>query len=324
MATYKAEFRSHHYRRRLRPRSAYSMGLIYWWARMGSRAPRLANAIAQGPGTGSLAKFAGGIAQRRNVTRLADETFTSWFRRRPNPGNGRRVLLWPDTFNNFFRPETAAAATHVLEAAGFAVAIPSRPLCCGRPLYDWGWLDRAKALWRQTMAALREDIAAGTPIVGLEPACLAAFKDELPNLFPDDRLAQKLSDHSVYLADFLAENAERLPQVPGQALVQIHCNHHAVIKSAGESRLLDRLGLDHEIMHSGCCGMAGAFGFAADTYDVSMAVAERVLLPKVRGAHRDTLILADGFSCREQIEQATDRPTLHIAEAMARALAAPR
>jgi FAD/FMN-containing dehydrogenase/Fe-S oxidoreductase len=318
MASYKAEFRAHYYKRRLRPRTAYSMGLIYWWARLGSKTPRLANLATQTPLLRDVTKAVGGIARERTMPLLANETFTAWFRRRGRSSGGQRILLWPDTFNNFFRPRTAIAAVQVLEAAGFDVTIPGRPLCCGRPLYDQGMLPTAKRLWRQVLTDLRTEIEAGTPVVGLEPACVAAFKDELCKLFPDDPLAKRLSQQTVFFSDFLGEHAGEWhhPMRGRKALVQIHCNHHAVIKTEGERKLLDRIGLDFEIMPSGCCGMAGAFGFASDTYAVGLAAGERVLLPMVREAARDTFVLANGFSCREQIEQGTGRTALHIAELM--------
>lgn len=322
MASYKAEFRAHHYAGRLRPRSSYSMGQIHLWARIASHLPRAANLVTQTPGLRGLAKAVGGIAPQRALPRFAPEPFTTWFRNRPQASpKGRRVLLWPDTFNNYFRPETAKAAVRVLEAAGFEVTIPSRPLCCGRPLYDSGFLHQAKRLWRDTLATLRQEIAEGTPIVGLEPACVAAFKDELVNLFPDHQPARRLCNQTVFFSDFLASEAEEaIPRAAGEALVQIHCHHHAVIKDEGERRLLDRLGLDYEVLPSGCCGMAGAFGFASDTYGVAMAAGERVLLPRVRSAPRGAAILANGYSCREQIEQGTGRKTLHIAELLAERL----
>ena len=323
MASLKAEFRSHYYRGRLRPRSQYSMGLIYWWARAASKAPALANFVTRAPGIGRLAKAVGGIAPERTVPPFARQTFRDWFRRRARPaGRGERVLLWPDTFNNFFRPETAIAATEVLETAGYEVVIPARPLCCGRPLYDSGMLGAAKRLWRQTFATLDEEIARGTPVIGLEPACVSAFKDELPDLFPEEPAAQRLSGQAVFFSDFLTAHADRLPvgKTGGKALVQLHCHHHAVIKDAGEKKLMDALGLDYEIVPSGCCGMAGAFGFAKESYEVGIAAGERVLLPRVRAAEADTLVLADGFSCREQIEQGTGRPAIHIAELAAAAL----
>jgi FAD/FMN-containing dehydrogenase/Fe-S oxidoreductase len=327
MATYKAEFRSHYYAGRLRPRAAYSMGLIHRWSRVGGAVPWLANAVTQTPGLSAAVKWAGGIAQARRLPCYASRTFRHWFdqhrqERRRVPG--RRVILWPDTFNNHFRPETAIAATRVLEAAGFEVGIPERPLCCGRPLYDWGMLDAAKGLWRRTLETLRAEIEAGVPLVGLEPACLSAFRDELPGLFPHDRLAQRLGRQSLLLTELLDQQAGdmRLPQLQGEAaLVQIHCHHHAVIGDTAERRVLDRLGLAYRVLPSGCCGMAGSFGFEAEKHAVSLLLAERALLPAVREADESTLVLADGFSCREQIEQGSGRRTLHIAEALAQALA---
>jgi FAD/FMN-containing dehydrogenase/Fe-S oxidoreductase len=320
MATYKAEFRSRYYHGRPRPRAAYSMGLIHAWSRWAAKAPAAVNAVLHAPGVGTIAKWVGGIAQERHIPGYAAETFVDWFNRRP-PGraNGARVVLWPDTFNNYFRPETAMAATRVLQQIGCTVVIPDRPLCCGRPLYDWGRLDRAKKLWRQVMTSLRTEIERGTPIVGLEPACVSAFRDELPGLFPDDAAARRLSEQTFVFSEFLDRHApdKALPQIASPALVQLHCHHHAVIKPEAEKHVLDRLGLDYEILASGCCGMAGSFGFEADKYAVSMTAAQRVLLPRVRAASPDTLLLADGFSCREQIEQGTGRRTLHIVEAIA-------
>ncbi|HVY58776.1 MAG TPA: FAD-binding and (Fe-S)-binding domain-containing protein [Xanthobacteraceae bacterium] len=323
MATYKAEFRSHHYAGRLRPRVAYSMGMIHRWARLASHVPTLANAMMHTPGLAALSKWIGGIAQERTIPPFARESFVHWFRQRRNGHArtqvGRPVILWPDTFNNYFRPSTAIAATRVLENLGFEVSIPDRPLCCGRPLYDWGLLDQAEALWREIMTALRGDIERGTPVVGLEPACVSAFRDELVGLFPDDALAQRLSRQILFFTEFLEQNGDglSLPKVSSPALVQMHCHHHAVITPDAEEHTLDRLGLDYEVLASGCCGMAGAFGFEAAKYDVSMNAANRVLIPKVRAASEDTLVLADGFSCREQIEQTCGRRTTHIAELIA-------
>jgi FAD/FMN-containing dehydrogenase/Fe-S oxidoreductase len=320
MATYKAEFRAHHYRGRLRPRAAYSMGLIHEWSRLAARMPAFANAAMQTPGVSGVMKWAAGIAPQRRIPRYAEQSFVQWFRgHRPRRGANGKVILWPDTFNNYFRPQTAIAATRVLEKLGFEIAVPDQPLCCGRPLYDWGMLERAKVLWREVMDSLRSEIDAGTLVVGLEPACVSAFRDELIGLFPDDPRAKRLSAQTLFFTELLDQYAshDRLPRISGSALVQIHCHHHAVIKPESELRVLDRLGLDHEIMRSGCCGMAGAFGFEAAKYQVSMTAAERVLLPKVRNAPSDMLVLADGFSCREQIEQATARPTMHIAELIA-------
>jgi Fe-S oxidoreductase len=319
MATYKAEFRAHHYRGRLRPRAAYSMGLIRDWSRIAGHVPWLANGILQTPGLSGLAKWVGGIAQQRHVPRYAPQTFTQWFRkRRRAQGPGPRVLLWPDTFNNYFRPETAIAATSFLEKCGYHVVIPSRPLCCGRPLYDWGFLDKAKRLWAETMESLLPEIENGTPIVGLEPSCVSAFRDELLGLFPGNERAQRLAEQMKFITEFVAGMGEDLlPRLGGKALVQIHCHHHAIIKPSAQKKVLDTVGIDYEVLASGCCGMAGAFGFEAKKYDVSKAIGERVLLPAVRKAAPDTTIVANGFSCREQIEQATGRTAMHIAELLA-------
>jgi FAD/FMN-containing dehydrogenase/Fe-S oxidoreductase len=319
MATYKAEFRAHHYEGRLRPRAAYSMGLIDRWSRLASRAPALANALTQTAGLSHAVKRLAGIAPPRTLPRFAPQSFTQWFRRRgPGRPTGKRVLLWPDTFNNYFRVPTAVAATRLLESLGYQVVIPDAAVCCGRPLYDWGWLDRARHQWRRTMDVLAQELRRGTPIVGLEPACVSAFRDELPNLFPSDERAQRLARSTFFLTEFLErEGAAPVASRPGaRALVHLHCHHHAVLDSEAERRLLARLGLAFEVVPSGCCGMAGAFGLEAAKYELSIAAAERVLLPAVRAAPQQTLIVANGFSCREQIEAGCGRPTVHIAEIM--------
>lgn len=320
MATYKAEFRSHYYEGRIRPKAAYSMGLVGVWAQIASYMPAMANFIAQGPGIGGLAKRIGGIASERSMPSFARQSFVSWRRRNPtrNP-RGRRVLLFPDTFNNYFRPGTAIAATQVLEAAGWQVVLPAKPVCCARPLFDWGMLNTAKKWLRQIMDVAGPEIANGVPMVGLEPACVASFRDELPNLFPNDETARKLSQNTHLFSEFLDRHCQDfvLPEAHGKALVQIHCHHYSVLDKDAESRTMDRLALDYEIMPSGCCGMAGSFGFEREKYDISMKAAERVMLPRVRAAERDCLVIADGFSCREQIEQGSGRRTEHLAEVIA-------
>ena len=181
-------------------------------------------------------------------------------------------------------------------------------------------LDRAKGLLRQTMDVLGPEAVAGTPIVGLEPACVASFRDELVNLFPEDERAQRLAEQTLLLSEFLAREKLELPQLRRKATVHFHCNHHAVLRREDETKVLAGLGLDFEVLGSGCCGMAGSFGFEEEHYDVSMKCGERVLLPAVRVADEDTLIIANGFSCREQIAQATDREALHLAEVIRMAM----
>jgi len=323
VATYKAEFLSHYYQGRLRPITAYSMGLIYWWARFGSLMPGVANFFTQTPLLRNVAKAIAGIAPERRIPVFAPQTFKQWFRQRePRNEGSPRVILWADTFNNHFHPEAAQAAVEVLEAVGYQVEVPERSLCCGRPLYDFGMLDTAKRLLRQILDTLRPQIAAGIPLVGLEPSCVAVFRDELRNLFPGDADARRLSQQSFLLSEFLEKQVQnyQFPPLQRKAIVQGHCHHKAIMKMRDEQAVLAKLGLDVEVLDSGCCGMAGSFGFEKDHYDVSIKVGERVLLPAVRDAAEDTLIIADGFSCREQIAQTTDRRALHLAQVIQMAM----
>ncbi|HWA62459.1 MAG TPA: FAD-linked oxidase C-terminal domain-containing protein, partial [Caulobacteraceae bacterium] len=321
MARYKAEFRYRHYQGRMRPRAAWAMGRIRTWAELSRIAPWAANLVGQAPLVSGAAKALMGIAEARRIPRFAPRSFRTLDRSRPRrPGARGRVLLWPDTFNDYFRPATATAAVRVLEHMGFEVEVPRQRLCCGRPLYDWGWLDEARALWRRTLSTLRSDIEAGVPVVGLEPGCVSAFRDELPGLFPDDPLAKALSKQTFAFTEFIERSGAEPPAAHGEALVQIHCHHHAVLDPGAELRVLNGAGLSAHAIASGCCGMAGSFGFEAGKYAVSMAAAERALLPALRAAPSGTLILADGFSCREQIEQTSGRPTWHAAEILARGL----
>jgi len=233
------------------------------------------------------------------------------------------VVLWPDTFNDAFFPEVLSAAVEVLEHAGYVVTIPSRPLCCGRALYDFGMLDTAKQLWRETLSTLAPEIASGTPVVGLEPSCVAAFRDELPNLFPDDPQAQRLARQTHTLAELLDQH-DQLPFDPidVRALVHYHCHHRSIIGIEAHERLLERLGVEVEVPDPGCCGMAGAFGFEPEKYAVSIAIGERALLPAVREAPAATVVLTDGFSCREQIRQGSERQPIHLAQLLARGIRA--
>jgi FAD/FMN-containing dehydrogenase/Fe-S oxidoreductase len=317
MATYKAEFLSHYYEGRMRPRKAYAVGLIHQWARLGSLMPGVTNFFTQTPVLSDIAKWAAGIARKRDIPRFAGETFRKWFERRaPQNLQKPKVLLWPDTFNNHFHPEVAQAAVDVLEHAGFQVTIPKQHLCCGRPLYDFGMLDQAKKQFVDIMAALREDILAGVPLVGLEPGCLSAFRDELLNMFPDDDLAKKLSRQSYMLSEFLDNEGYEPVQMTGKAIVHGHCHHKAVIGMTAENNILKKTGLDIQVLDSGCCGMAGSFGFDPEHLESSLKIGEKVLFPAVRKAGQDTRIIANGFSCREQVHQGTPRRTQHLAEVL--------
>lgn len=326
IATYKAEFLSHYYAGRLRPRSAYAFGLVFYWARLAALMPGVANLFTQTPLLRDVAKLAAGIAPERQIPAFAPQTFKQWFRERGtrNPGKPR-VILWGDTFNNHFHTETAKAAVEVLEAAGYQVDVPLQPLCCGRPLYDWGMLNLAKRLLRQILDALEPQIVEGVPLVGLEPSCLAVFRDELINLFPSDENARRLSKQSFLLSEFLEKKAPNYqpPRLERKAIFHGHCHHKAIMRIDDDVAILSKLGIDFEVLDSGCCGMAGSFGFErGERYDVSVQAGERVLLPAVRNAARDTLVIADGFSCREQIAQSTERRALHLAEVLHMALRA--
>ena len=329
VATYKAEFLSHYYEGRARPLSAYAFGNIDLWARVASQAPGLVNLTTQLPILRDVAKLVAGIPLQRSIPAFAPETFKTWFQRRavrtnaaPSNADAPPVLLWPDTFNNYFHPGTAIAAVEVLEAAGFRVVVPAANLCCGRPLYDHGMLDRAQSLLLKILDELAPEIEAGIPIIGLDPSCVAVFRDELVNLFPHDERAQALARQTFLLSEFLETQAKDfpLPRLNRKAVLHGHCHHKSLMKMTAEESLLRRLGVDFQSPSPGCCGMAGSFGFEREKYDISMAIGEMELLPAVRQAPPNWLIIADGFSCREQIAQGTPRHALHLAEVLQMAL----
>ncbi|MGH9684663.1 MAG: FAD-binding and (Fe-S)-binding domain-containing protein [Candidatus Acidiferrales bacterium] len=326
MATYKAEFLSHYYKGRLRPVSAYSIGLIHRWARIATYAPGLVNFFTQTPVLRDASKFLAGIASARTFPRFAAQSFQSWFRQNRKSGAQAsalgKVILWPDTFNNYFFPSTQRAALEALESLGFEVEVPQAHLCCGRPLYDYGMLGLARRLLERALESLRPQIRAGVPIVGLEPSCVAVFRDELTNLLPRDEDARRLSKQVFLLSEFIDKRSPDFSAGPlgKTAIVHGHCHQKALMGMNSDEKLLSKLGLDFNILDSGCCGMAGGFGFERDHYEVSVKVGETALLPAVRAASPDTLIIADGFSCREQISQCTNRHAMHIAEVLHMAL----
>jgi FAD/FMN-containing dehydrogenase len=326
MPTYKAEFLAHYYARRRRPAHHYLLGLMPWWGRTAARAPRLVNALARAPLLAPAGKRLAGIAPEREAPKFASRTFVSWFAARPQRAQRAqtaRVVLWPDTFTNLLEPEVGQAAVEVLEAAGFAPEIPDRPVCCGRPLYDFGMLGLAKRTLRRTLDALDAPIREGIPVVVLEPSCAAVFRDELRKLMPDDEHARRLVTQTVTLDELLAKQAVgwQPPRLEGKALVHGHCHQRAVLGLDGQQELLRRMGLELELLNSGCCGLAGSFGYeAGEPYRVSMSAGERVLLPAVRAAPSATMIVTDGFSCRTQIAHGTGRRALHTAQVLQQAL----
>ena len=350
MAKYKAEFLSHYYAGRVRPISSYAFGYIHRWAQLFSRFPKIINFFTQTPGLSYLSKLMIGMAKNRHIPRFAQQTFKEWFLNRlfrnfrgpggfcrqikrseaepseplpekttgtPGVPEESKIILWVDTFTNYFEPSIPIAATQILEKLGYDVIVPLKNLCCGRPLYDFGILKPAKKLLIEILDNLRSSIRAGIPIVGLEPSCVATFRDELIDLFPHDEDALRLQQQTFLLSELLVNQnkLDQLPVISRPALVQIHCHHHSVMKMDAEQKVLKKLGLDFEILNAGCCGMAGSFGYEqGQKYEVSVKAAERELAPKIRKTPEDTLIIADGFSCRTQIYDQTGRKALHLAE----------
>jgi Fe-S oxidoreductase/FAD/FMN-containing dehydrogenase len=330
LATYKAEFLSHYYENKRRPLNAYAFGNIDKWALRASLAPGVANFLARAPGVRLVMQKVLHLAPEREIPRFAAVNFRKWvgkhragmFRDKgaasPGVKSQREVVLWLDTFNNYFHPETLQAALEVLEDAGFQVTVLRRAICCGRPLYDFGMLEQAQQYLRRIMEVLGPEIDAGLPIVVLEPSCASVFRDELHNFFPTDERASRLRAQTFLLCEFLEHHAPgyKVPQFSGKVLLHGHCHHKAVMKMKDERSLMQRMGADLQSVDSGCCGMAGPFGFEREKFAVSQAIGERVLLPAVRSAAADTVIVSDGFSCREQIFQATGRKAIHLAQVL--------
>jgi FAD/FMN-containing dehydrogenase/Fe-S oxidoreductase len=323
IATYKAEFLSHFYETNRRPLFAHAFGRIDKWLQAASLAPRAANFFSHAPGFRHILRNALRLAPEREIPRLARASFLQSARenrgesaRRPVAAGAREVILWVDTFNNYFHPETVHAAFEVLTHAGFAVTIPAPQPCCGRPLYDFGMLDKAKEYLERTLEAFEQPIDSGTPIIVLEPSCASVFRDELQNLFPDHPRAARLRSQTLLFSEFLERHAPGYepPRLPRKVLLHGHCHQKALMKMTHAESLLRKMGAELQSIDSGCCGMAGPFGFEREKYAIAQAAGERVLLPAVRQASPDTLIVSDGFSCREQILQSTGRRALHLAE----------
>ena len=334
MASYKAEFLAQHYRHRIRPASHYSLGWLPALAQGARLAPSLVNTALHLPGIADVGKRLAGVAPEREAPRFARRTFQQRWQRRdrastgseqpPAPGDPDAVLLWPDTFTNHFDPQIADAAVRVLERAGLRVAVPDQPVCCGLTWISTGQLRTARRVLRRTFHVLRPWIEAGTPVVGLEPSCTAVFRSDLRELLPNDEDANRLESQVTTLAEALARHGAagwaegRAGDTAGgsHALVQQHCHQHAVLGFGPDAEVLRGAGVRPEVLDSGCCGVAGNFGFERGHYDVSMACGEHALLPAVRDADPDSLVVADGFSCRTQIAHGTERRAQHLAEVL--------
>jgi FAD/FMN-containing dehydrogenase/Fe-S oxidoreductase len=337
IATYKAEFLSHYYEENRRPLHAYAFGMIDRWAHLASIAPGIANFFTNTPGCNQLVRKVLNLAPERQMPNFAPINFRKWARKHrvptceeekshaslPEMPGLPEVILWADTFNNYYRPEVSQAALEALTHAGFKVRVPQGHFCCGRPLYDFGMLDRAKQYLERILQGLGSHIDAGIPIVVLEPSCASVFRDELKNLFPGHPRADRLGRQTFLLSEFLEHHAPagyQPPQLPRKVVLHGHCHHKAIMKMKDEESLLRKMGSTLEPLDAGCCGMAGPFGFEKEKFAVSQAIGERILLPAVRSTPPETLIVSDGFSCREQILQATGRKAIHLAEALQLAL----
>ncbi len=377
MATYKAEFLHHHYRGRLRPRAHYTLGRLPQWLRLASRTPGLVNAVlASRIGARVVAAMAGSTPARP-FPRIARTSFlgeygpgeaavvdvagdhrvggeglgpdrleqsTNGAGAQPPEGAQRQpVLVWPDTFTNYFTPSVGAAALAVLRSAGLAVRLPDRPVCCGLTYLSTGQLSLARRVLRGSLDIVESALDDGLPVLGLEPSCTAALRGDAVELLPDDpravRLAQSirtlselLTSYAPYWPERAAATADRSEDLPVEAsdpagsagrkaLVQRHCHQYAVLGFDADADVLRRAGIDADVLDGGCCGLAGNFGY--EHYDVSMAIGELAVLPAVRAAPKDALVIADGFSCRLQIAHATSRRAIHLAEALAATLAPP-
>jgi FAD/FMN-containing dehydrogenase/Fe-S oxidoreductase len=318
MALYKAEFLAHYHRSHRRPLTAHFFGRINQWAPLAARMPAVVNAMSQSP-LGNLLKRVAGIHAERPLPLFAGETFKKWFAGHPiaNP-DGVEVLLFPDCFTNYFEPRVAIAGVGVLEAAGFRVILPPESLCCGRPLYDQGMLDLAKERLRQVMRVLGPYVERGVRVVGLEPGCILTFRDELPKLFPGESRARLLAENSLMLDEFLNREAPGFKPVhcSGRALFHGHCHQKAISGTEPEVALLKKVpGLELEVLDAGCCGMAGAFGYEKDKFELSRALAQRVLMPAIARSGPETMVITDGFSCRSQIRHfCPGTRVFHLAE----------
>ncbi|HEY4381820.1 MAG TPA: FAD-binding and (Fe-S)-binding domain-containing protein [Acidobacteriaceae bacterium] len=322
MATWKSEFLAHHYEGRFHPLHHYAFGFMDRWASIASVAPSLFNLPIRTPGLNSLIKSVLGVAQQRELPRFAPKNFRDQFNRtaRPDAVSAGAVLLWPDTWNNYFHPQALHSAAKVLAATGTSVQIPKRHVCCGRPLYDFGFLDEARRYLLRILDEFEPQIDAGIPVVMLEPSCASVFRDELINFFPTDERAIRLSKQTILLSEILARKSAtwQPPQMTGRRIVvHGHCHQKSQMTMKDDMTLLCATGASVELLDSGCCGMAGPFGFEADKFEVSQTLAERVLLPAVRAATEDDLLVSNGFSCREQIKQNTPRSAVHLAEVLA-------
>ncbi len=322
MAAYKAEFLDQHYRRRLRPLSHYSLGWLPLWLKLTARVPWLVNLVTRSRLTRRPFTRAAGIAPSRGIPPIARRTFTRDWRPRTRDGeapNGR-VVLWPDTYNDHLTPEVSHDAVRVLEAAGYEVVVPERWVCCGLTWHTTGQLGTARRVLRRSLAT--PELGGDEPVLVLEPSCATMLRSDLPELLPDDPRAARLARRVTTLAELL-DRVEWVAPVPARdtppAIAQPHCHQQAVLGLEADRRVCERNGIEIGEELSGCCGLAGNFGAEAGHEEVSQKVAELSLVPALE-ADPGAPLLADGFSCRTQIESLSGRRARHLAEVLAERL----
>ena len=326
MAAYKAEFLHHHYKHRPRPAAHYSMGFLPAWLKLGQATPKLANRVLAGP-LAPLLKKLGGIAEQRAIPPLAERSLRSWWRRRGPSRGPQRAVLFPDTFTNHFDPQVGQDAVAAMEGMGCGVELPPGQVCCGLTWTSTGQLGVAARVLRRTARLLRPQVRAGMPVVGLEPSCTAFLRNDALELAGDDPDVLALAEATRTFAEWVEPRRQQWQQEPGsgpQALVQVHCHQYAELGFAADKSALEATGTSATVLDSGCCGLAGNFGFEKGHYDVSMACAEQQLLPAVRAAEPGTEVVADGFSCRTQLREGAGSEPVHLATLVARALGVSR
>ncbi len=325
MASWKAEFLAHYHQQHPHELRHYLFGFMDRWAHLAAAVPglsqRLANLPLQIPPISATIKSILGIAPQRNLPRFAPRTFQQQWRAQnaTQAANLPQALLWPDTWNNYYHPQSLTAASQILHTAGYAVQVPRQHVCCGRPLYDFGFLDTARNYLRRILTEFAPQIDSGLPFLFLEPSCASVLRNELLDFFPRDDRARRLADQTLLLSQFLTRHAPHYEpaQHPDTRIVlHGHCHHKAVFNMEDELAWLRRTGATVELLDAGCCGMAGPFGFEREHYSVSQTLGERVLLPAVRAAAPADILVTDGFSCREQIAQNTPRRAMHFAEVL--------
>ena len=332
MARMKIEFLHQHNKRHGLSLHDRLIAYLPRYAPMAVKVAALMNLRDRVPGLAALSERLTGFSARRPLPRWRSDRFQD---REGNGGGaaGREVVLLVDTFNRYFEPEKARAALRVLHAGGYTVHVAApesagRPLCCGRTFLAAGLVDEARAEARRLIAAVKPFVDRGVAVVGLEPSCLFTLRDEYTVMLPAEE-TRELAANALLFEEFLAREADagrlELPLKPlasGKILLHGHCHQKAFAVMGAVEKVL-RLIPDCEVrqIEAGCCGMAGAFGYESGHYDVSMKIGEMDLLPAVRAAGDDALIVADGTSCRHQIADGTDRRALHAAEVLALALA---